>query len=94
MRRSHFGDATIQLPETIEQGQLPVTGQQALLLMLPVDLGQPRAQRGQAADRHAAVVDAHHGAAVRANLAPDDGHPLAGGKHVGQRVVVIGMRHR
>ena len=29
-------------------------------------------------------------AAVGANLAPDDGHALAGGEHVGQRVVVIG----
>ena len=90
VRRCHFQHAAIQLPETIEQGQLPVAGQQALLLMLSVDLGQPRAQRGEAAHRHAAVVDAHHGAPVGANLAPDDGHPLAGGEHVGQRVVLVG----
>ena len=90
VRRSHLRHATIQLPESIEQGQLSIAGQQALLLVLPVDLGQPRAQRGQATDRDAAVVDAHQRAAVRAHLASDDGHALAGGNHVGQRVVVIG----
>ena len=78
----------LQLPEAVEQGQLPVGGQQALLLVLAVDLGQPLPERGEAAHRHAAVVDAHQRAAIGADLAAHDRHPVAGGQHVGQRIIV------
>jgi len=76
-----------EVAEAVQQRQLPFRHKEALLLVLAVDLGQPLPERGEAAHRHAAVVDAHRGASIGADLAAHDRLALAGSQHVGQRIV-------
>src|SRR5439155_2758501 len=44
-------------PETVEQGALTLRGEEALVLMLAVDLRDPAAEGGERADGHSPIVD-------------------------------------
>ena len=74
--------------ETVEQAQLARRFEEALLLVLAVDLGEPRAERRKAADRDRAVVQPHARATVRSDLPPHDDRSLARLDQVRQRIVV------
>ncbi len=73
--------------EPVEERQLARGLEQALLVVLSVDLAEPRTQPRQAADGDRAVVDASDRAAVRTNLAPHDDAALPGLHHLAHRVV-------
>ena len=78
--------------EPVEQAQLARRLEEALLLVLAVDLGQACAERRQPADGHRAIVDPHERAAVGPDLAADDDRSLPRGDHLCQRIVVRGDR--
>ena len=78
--------------EAVQQAQLARRLEESLLLVLAVDLGEARAERGKAADRDRPIVHPHARATVRSDLPPHDDRSLARLDQVRQRIVV--GRHR
>ena len=66
------GDKLRVASEAIEQRPLAIRGEQPLVLVLPVNLGDPAAECGEGADRDRTVVDPRQRSPVRGDLAADD----------------------